>query len=117
MWAYSIFDKNGINSNLVDGYAPNSEMLVYDVVIHILFLICASVIGGRSLQGCGQLFKTTPFLQSIISILSPSLNRLEWVEIVEPRTRERMYANLVTGECVWEAPEGATVKYASDNQW
>uniref|UniRef100_A0A915DPD4 WW domain-containing protein n=1 Tax=Ditylenchus dipsaci TaxID=166011 RepID=A0A915DPD4_9BILA len=28
----------------------------------------------------------------------------EWIEIVEPKTRERMYANLVTGECSWEAP-------------
>nr|XP_039270764.1 rho GTPase-activating protein 39-like [Styela clava] len=42
---------------------------------------------------------------------------LEWVEIVEPRTRERMYANLVTGECVWEVPDGVSVKYASENQW
>lgn len=29
----------------------------------------------------------------------------EWVEIVEPRTRERMYANLNSGECVWDEPE------------
>lgn len=42
---------------------------------------------------------------------------LEWVEIVEPRTRERMYANLVTGECVWEVPDGVSVKYATENQW
>lgn len=39
------------------------------------------------------------------------------MEIVEPRTQERMYANLMTGECVWDVPEGAAVKYASDNQW
>ena len=26
----------------------------------------------------------------------------EWVEIVEPRTRDHMFANLTTGECVWE---------------
>lgn len=42
---------------------------------------------------------------------------LEWVEIVEPRTQERMYANLVTGECLWEAPPGVSVKLATENQW
>lgn len=33
--------------------------------------------------------------------------RLDWVEIVEPRTQEHMYANLTTGECVWDPPNGA----------
>lgn len=32
-------------------------------------------------------------------------SRTEWVEIIEPRTREHMYANLTTGECVWDPPE------------
>lgn len=32
-------------------------------------------------------------------------HRIEWVEIIEPRTKERMYANLTTGECVWDPPE------------
>jgi hypothetical protein len=31
------------------------------------------------------------------------------VEIVEPRSREHMYANLTTGECVWEPPAGVPV--------
>lgn len=43
--------------------------------------------------------------------------RLEWVEIIEPRTRERMYANLVTGECVWDPPAGVRIKRCSENQW
>lgn len=30
--------------------------------------------------------------------------RCEWVQIVEPRSKEFMYANLVTGECLWEPP-------------
>lgn len=34
------------------------------------------------------------------------LLRLEWVEIIEPKSRERMFANLTTGECVWDAPPG-----------
>ncbi len=33
--------------------------------------------------------------------------RLEWVQIIEPKSKDIMYANLVTGECVWEAPIGA----------
>jgi len=32
--------------------------------------------------------------------------RWEWVEIIEPRTKEHMYANLATGECVWDPPPG-----------
>ncbi|XP_071064191.1 rho GTPase-activating protein 39 isoform X2 [Dasypus novemcinctus] len=43
--------------------------------------------------------------------------RLEWVEIIEPRTRERMYANLLTGECVWDPPAGVRIKRTSENQW
>uniref|UniRef100_A0A665T6M7 Rho GTPase-activating protein 39 n=1 Tax=Echeneis naucrates TaxID=173247 RepID=A0A665T6M7_ECHNA len=40
-----------------------------------------------------------------------------WVEIIEPRTRERMYANLLTGECVWDAPQGVRIKRTGENQW
>ncbi|KAM4574228.1 rho GTPase-activating protein 39 isoform 2-T2 [Fundulus diaphanus] len=43
--------------------------------------------------------------------------RLEWVEIIEPRTRERMYANLLTGECVWDPPQGVCIKGTGENQW
>ncbi|KAJ8278211.1 hypothetical protein GJAV_G00085110 [Gymnothorax javanicus] len=43
--------------------------------------------------------------------------RLEWVEIIEPRTRERMYANLLTGECVWDPPQGVRIKRTGENQW
>ena len=28
----------------------------------------------------------------------------DWVEIIEPRSQERMYVNLTTGECGWEPP-------------
>ena len=45
------------------------------------------------------------------------LFRLEWVEIVEPRTKERMYANLVTGECVWDPPANVPIKLSTDYQW
>lgn len=43
--------------------------------------------------------------------------RAEWVEIIEPRTKEHMYANLATGECVWDPPPGVKVKKTDDNQW
>ena len=39
------------------------------------------------------------------------------MEIIEPRTRERMYANLLTGECVWDPPPGVRIKRTGDNQW
>ena len=41
----------------------------------------------------------------------------EWVEIIEPRTQEHMFANLTTGECVWDPPDGVPVKKANDDQW
>ena len=28
-----------------------------------------------------------------------------------------MFANLTTGECVWDPPTGANVKKTNDNQW
>lgn len=31
----------------------------------------------------------------------------EWVEIVEPQSQQRMYANLETGDCSWDLPERA----------
>ncbi|TKR93674.1 hypothetical protein L596_008087 [Steinernema carpocapsae] len=40
-----------------------------------------------------------------------------WVEIEEPRTKERMFANLQTGECAWEVPPGVAVKRMKENQW
>ncbi|CAI4221664.1 unnamed protein product [Auanema sp. JU1783] len=41
----------------------------------------------------------------------------DWVEIVEPQTKQRMYANLTTGQCSWDPPPGATVKRTHENQW
>ncbi|KAK6190445.1 hypothetical protein SNE40_002311 [Patella caerulea] len=43
--------------------------------------------------------------------------RWEWVEIIEPQTQEHMYANLTTGECVWDPPPGVKIKKTDDNQW
>ncbi|KAK9953782.1 hypothetical protein ABG768_015909 [Culter alburnus] len=43
--------------------------------------------------------------------------RSDWVEIVEPRSRERMYVNLLTGECGWEPPPGVPVRQSDGNQW
>ncbi|XP_072308082.1 rho GTPase-activating protein 39 isoform X2 [Eucyclogobius newberryi] len=43
--------------------------------------------------------------------------RSDWVEILEPRSRERMYVNLITGECGWEPPSGVPVRQADGNQW
>ncbi|XP_032370073.1 rho GTPase-activating protein 39 isoform X2 [Etheostoma spectabile] len=41
----------------------------------------------------------------------------DWVEILEPRSRERMYVNLTTGECGWDPPSGVPVRQADGNQW
>ena len=29
---------------------------------------------------------------------------VQWVEIIEPKTQQRMFANMLTGECLWDAP-------------
>ncbi|KAE8742932.1 hypothetical protein FOCC_FOCC011484 [Frankliniella occidentalis] len=49
--------------------------------------------------------------------LAPVFIIMEWVEIIEPRTKEHMYANLTTGECVWDPPPGVPVKKTDNNQW
>ncbi|XP_028590631.2 rho GTPase-activating protein 39-like isoform X2 [Podarcis muralis] len=41
----------------------------------------------------------------------------DWVEIIEPRSRERMYVNLTTGECGWEPPSNLRVRQSDENQW
>ncbi|XP_036414999.1 rho GTPase-activating protein 39 isoform X3 [Colossoma macropomum] len=41
----------------------------------------------------------------------------DWVEILEPRSREHMYVNLATGECGWDPPADAPVRQADGNQW
>ncbi|TRZ03969.1 hypothetical protein DNTS_028329, partial [Danionella cerebrum] len=51
------------------------------------------------------------------SLTSSTKSGLEWVEIIEPRTRERMYANLQTGECVWDAPAGVCIRRSGNDQW
>ncbi|XP_030849130.1 uncharacterized protein LOC593776 isoform X3 [Strongylocentrotus purpuratus] len=44
-------------------------------------------------------------------------DRVEWVEIIEPKTQRPMYGNLRTGELAWEPPSSAKVKKRDNNQW
>ncbi|XP_063816223.1 rho GTPase-activating protein 39-like isoform X1 [Pseudophryne corroboree] len=41
----------------------------------------------------------------------------DWVEIIEPRSHERMYVNLTTGECGWDPPPDVNVRQSDENQW
>ncbi|XP_014001372.1 rho GTPase-activating protein 39 isoform X2 [Salmo salar] len=41
----------------------------------------------------------------------------DWVEILEPRSQERMYVNLASGECGWEPPPGVAVRQSDGSQW
>uniref|UniRef100_A0A8C2HMQ1 Rho GTPase-activating protein 39 n=1 Tax=Cyprinus carpio TaxID=7962 RepID=A0A8C2HMQ1_CYPCA len=50
-------------------------------------------------------------------MLSFFLLSADWVEILEPRSQERMYVNLATGECGWEPPTDVPVRQADGNQW
>lgn len=38
-------------------------------------------------------------------IRSKELQQQQWVEIIEPKSKEKMYANLETGSCTWDPPE------------
>ncbi|ESO08694.1 hypothetical protein HELRODRAFT_92318, partial [Helobdella robusta] len=41
----------------------------------------------------------------------------EWIEITDPRTKAKMYANLETGVVQWNAPTGVQIKRTDENQW
>ncbi|XP_063400615.1 rho GTPase-activating protein 39-like isoform X3 [Mytilus trossulus] len=56
-------------------------------------------------------------LQLHIAVYKHNHYEWEWVEIIEPRTKEHMYANLTTGECVWDPPPGVKIKKTDNNQW
>ncbi|CAI8043664.1 Rho GTPase-activating protein 39 [Geodia barretti] len=45
------------------------------------------------------------------------MDRGEWVEIIEPQSKDKMFANPSTGEILLQPPHGATVKPVSLNQW
>ncbi|KAI6241170.1 hypothetical protein M3Y99_00339800 [Aphelenchoides fujianensis] len=40
-----------------------------------------------------------------------------WYEIIDPKTRKRMFANLQNGQVEWTLPEDVPVKKADENQW
>jgi hypothetical protein len=41
----------------------------------------------------------------------------QWIEILDPVTRQRMFANLISGHCLWEPPVGVAVRRMEENQW
>ncbi|KFD47995.1 hypothetical protein M513_11123 [Trichuris suis] len=71
--------------------------------------------------GCGDWLSllNVSSWQVCVPIVPKMMNQsqIEWVEIVEPHTKEHMYANLITGECCWQPPSGARVKRTHENQW
>src|SRR5688572_14152385 len=44
------------------------------------------------------------------------VSRIEWVEIIEPRSREKMFVNLLTGECGWDEPSGVPIKRLHEHE-
>ncbi|EGD72388.1 preoptic area regulatory factor 2 [Salpingoeca rosetta] len=40
-----------------------------------------------------------------------------WVEIIEPSSGRKVYANTTSGECLWKPPAGASFKPCSEDQW
>lgn len=59
---------------------------------------------GKNLGVEVPFFTTQKLIDYFSSYFSSGKPEL-WVEIREPRTKELMYANLSTGECVWDEPE------------
>lgn len=44
-------------------------------------------------------------IRSTTTVVKDQQSPTQWVEIIEPKSKEKMYANLQTGSCVWDAPE------------
>ncbi|XP_062900674.1 rho GTPase-activating protein 39 isoform X1 [Mobula hypostoma] len=70
-----------------------------------------------TVSGCPLESRLRSYDMQLESETESATTWLEWVEIIEPRTRERMYANLITGECVWDPPSGVRIKRTNENQW
>ena len=54
----------------------------------------------------------SPYMKLVQLMLLPCIARgyqYEWVEIIEPNSGERMYANVITGECLWDPPPDVSV--------
>ena len=49
------------------------------------------------------------FPYRVFDVIHFVFSRVDWVEIREPRSGDLMYANVRTGECLWEAPSSAKV--------
>eukprot|EP00055_Hartaetosiga_balthica_P007120 m.24065 g.24065 ORF g.24065 m.24065 type:complete len:589 (+) comp5612_c0_seq1:328-2094(+) len=45
------------------------------------------------------------------------MSKANWVEIVEPGSGRKVYANTNTGQCLWKPPKGVDYKPCSDDQW
>ena len=76
--------------------------------------IDAFVAGSTNMSSLESSSLPSSRIKSSVSAAAPLT---EWVEIIEPRTQEHMFANLTTGECVWDPPDGVLVKKANDDQW
>uniref|UniRef100_A0A8C4UBK9 Rho GTPase-activating protein 39 n=1 Tax=Falco tinnunculus TaxID=100819 RepID=A0A8C4UBK9_FALTI len=80
-------------------------------------LICSTASWPRSSRSVG--LPDSPFASSLwprLMQLSCSCSS-DWVEIIEPRSQERMYVNLTTGECGWEPPPNLKVRQSDQKQW
>ncbi|XP_021272475.1 rho GTPase-activating protein 39-like isoform X1 [Numida meleagris] len=61
----------------------------------------------------------SPLFCVLARVLAPATGgqSSDWVEIIEPRSQERMYVNLTTGECGWEPPPNLKVRQSDQKQW
>ncbi|CAH8575753.1 unnamed protein product, partial [Heterobilharzia americana] len=46
-----------------------------------------------------------------------SMEKCDWVQLVDPKTQQLMYIHLKSGECSRDPPKNAKVKTVSPNQW
>uniref|UniRef100_A0A8C6YWP9 Rho GTPase-activating protein 39 n=1 Tax=Nothoprocta perdicaria TaxID=30464 RepID=A0A8C6YWP9_NOTPE len=61
--------------------------------------------------------ETTVHREQREKLPGPSQTDSDWVEIIEPRSQERMYVNLTTGECGWDPPPNLKVRQSDQKQW
>lgn len=109
----------GLTVNLDQFHKATEYMLEHvqfgHIYIQAVIMLCTDVHRSQMKSLCGPQFVfyswprlTIPFLHDFSS---------DWVEIIEPRSREHMYVNLTTGECGWEPPPNLRVRQSDENQW
>ena len=109
-----LIDSTLSNTGAIATQLPSSTLQIIHLVLSVPF-VTISVQSGSNTPCCTHNSVLHFSFSDCVESKSDFESAPMWVEIYE--RGERMYANLISGECQWECPSGASVKQASSNQW